>query len=84
MRTDDVLFCLHDDCPTEFKGKYQRGNLQRHMRLKHGKIQGREEKEYPCEASNCSKIYMRQDARLKHYRKKHPQLNPRVALRRRK
>jgi hypothetical protein len=52
------------------------------MRLKHGKIQGREEKEYPCEASNCSKRYMRQDARLKHYRKEHPQLNPRVALRR--
>jgi hypothetical protein len=52
------------------------------MRLKHGKTHGQEEKEYSCEASNCSKVYMRQDARLKHYRKVHPQLNASIAVRR--
>jgi uncharacterized Zn-finger protein len=53
-----------------FTGKYRRGNLQRHMRLKHGQ----EVREYACEVKRCGKTFMRQDARLKHYRKKHPRL----------
>jgi hypothetical protein len=52
------------------------------MRLKHGKVRGKEEKKYPCEACGCDKVYMRQDARLKHYRKRHPELNPSAAVRR--
>jgi hypothetical protein len=78
----DVLLCLQDGCSKTFQGKYRRGTRQRHMRLKHGKARGLEEKEYPCEAFGCRKFYMRQDARLKHYRKQHPELNPSVVVRR--
>jgi hypothetical protein len=63
----DVLLCLKEGCAANFSGTYRRGNLQRHMRLKHGA----EERTYQCEAKNCRRIFKRQDARLKHYRKQH-------------
>jgi hypothetical protein len=78
----NVLLCLQDGCPKTFQGIYRRGTRQRHMRLRHGKVRGQEEKEYSCEAVACNKVYMRQDARLKHYRKRHPELNPSAAVRR--
>lgn len=49
-------------------------NLQGHMRLKHGKLQDGEESEYRCLVTGCTKIFKRQDSRLKHIRKKHPNL----------
>lgn len=59
--------CLEQGCKAMFSGKYRRGNLARHMRLKHVKEAG--ERLYFCE--ECGKAYHRQDARLKHYRRKH-------------
>jgi len=57
-------------CGKEYKGDYRRGNLARHIRQKHGI----DEQNFPCADPGCSKIFKRQDARLKHYRKEHPQL----------
>ncbi|KAF2034869.1 hypothetical protein EK21DRAFT_84988 [Setomelanomma holmii] len=68
----DVFMCPEEDCHATFTGAYRRGNQGRHMRLKHG----RKERVYPCEDLRCDKIFLRQDARLKHYRKKHSHLAP--------
>ncbi|KAF1840995.1 uncharacterized protein K460DRAFT_410388 [Cucurbitaria berberidis CBS 394.84] len=78
----EVLGC--EMCDATFTGEYRRGNRQRHWRLKHGQAQGQEERIYPCEADGCSKVYKRQDARLKHYRKKHRSMAPGPALSRKK
>ncbi|KAF2034871.1 hypothetical protein EK21DRAFT_84991 [Setomelanomma holmii] len=64
---DQPLAC--QDCGNEFSGEYRRGNLQRHMRLKHSL----QERLCPCEV--CGKVFQRQDARLKHYRNRHPALS---------
>jgi hypothetical protein len=64
-----VLFCSYDGCSKKFSGRFRRGTLSRHIRLKHS--QGQEERVYLCEVDGCSKVYLRQDARLKHYRKRH-------------
>ncbi|KAH8712101.1 hypothetical protein GQ44DRAFT_426653 [Phaeosphaeriaceae sp. PMI808] len=69
----DILACTQPACSATFRGRYRRGTLQRHMRLKHPQTQS-QEKEYQCQS--CSKVYKRQDARLKHYRRRHPQLLP--------
>lgn len=64
----DTLICTVVGCPAQFHGEYRQSNLARHSRLRHtsgGKV-------YPCE--DCDKIFRRQDARLKHYRRKHPNL----------
>ncbi|KAH7085717.1 hypothetical protein BKA63DRAFT_24982 [Paraphoma chrysanthemicola] len=63
----EPLPCPEVGCIKAFKGVYRRGTLQRHIRLKHGE----EEREYRCEAG-CTRSYLRQDARLKHYRNQHP------------
>ncbi|KAF2821729.1 hypothetical protein CC86DRAFT_99909 [Ophiobolus disseminans] len=76
----DVLPCLVSDCPKTFAGRYRRGNQQRHMRLKH-RSSASEERSYPCEA--CGKTFMRQDARLKHLRIKHPERGIAAYLQRR-
>jgi hypothetical protein len=78
--TPEVLVC--DKYPelhaSSFTGKYRKGNLARHMRLKHKtSYQG-----YKCEAAGCEKTYRRQDALLDHQRRKHqyvslPQRTPR-------
>jgi hypothetical protein len=68
----DALVCHVCEDDMQYAGKYRIGNLHRHMRLKHG-IDGKE-REYPCKAHDCPKTYRRQDARLKHYRKMHPEL----------
>jgi hypothetical protein len=59
-------------CGTKFKGKHRVGAQHRHARLIHG-VDGKQ-KEYPCAASGCQKVYKRTDARLNHYRKEHPNL----------
>ncbi|KAH7085725.1 hypothetical protein BKA63DRAFT_25279 [Paraphoma chrysanthemicola] len=69
-RYPDVLLCEEGGCQAMYSGKYRRGTLLRHMRLKHGL----EEREYPCEQLRCEKSFKRQDARLKHYRKHHRHL----------
>ncbi|KAH8731165.1 hypothetical protein GQ44DRAFT_722808 [Phaeosphaeriaceae sp. PMI808] len=75
----DVLLCLKDGCKKMFQGKYRRGTLHRHMRLKHNNEQ---EREYKCEAHGCNKVFKRQDARLKHHRSKHLELGCPGPLRR--
>lgn len=70
----NVLLCQHPGCRSTFKGKYQRGTLQRHVRMKHGK-HGEEGMLYPCEIDRCKNTFCRQDSRLKHYRKHHPELS---------
>jgi hypothetical protein len=70
-RIPDILRCQHHVCDSKFSGKYRIGNFGRHMRTKHG-ING--QREYPCEVEDCPKTYFRQDARLKHHRKEHPNL----------
>lgn len=62
----DVLYC--SCCDRTYTGKYRRGNLSRHMRWQHG-TNGTHE--YPCGA--CDRVFQRQDARLKHQRKRHPE-----------
>lgn len=57
-------------CGKSFNGEYSKGNLSRHQRLKHDGL----ERDYPCLVPGCAKTYHRQDARLKHYREKHPEL----------
>jgi hypothetical protein len=64
----EVLECAQPGCQTFFTGDYRRGNLGRHRRLRHGN------KFYVCEDDTCAKEFKRQDARLKHYRKYHPDL----------
>jgi hypothetical protein len=70
----DVLCCQHGKCRKTFTGTYRRGNLQRHMRLKHSPSSKEEEREYACNATGCNKRFKRQDARLNHFRKHHPEI----------
>jgi uncharacterized Zn-finger protein len=70
----DTLCCDADNCSAVFTGQYRNGNLNRHRRLKH---RGEDTAVYRCIAEHCSRIFLRQDARLKHYRRHHPSLAPR-------
>jgi uncharacterized Zn-finger protein len=67
----DLLCCDYPGCDKTYTGKYRRGTLQRHARMKHAE----EERTYPCGIGRCQKTFARQDARLKHYRNHHPDLN---------
>lgn len=69
IASSEVLYCSVIGCTKEFRGKNRRGSRSRHLRLKH--LDGQEERAYHCEVPGCSKVYCRQDARLKHYRKRH-------------
>jgi hypothetical protein len=64
-----VLRCAAEGCTAIFSGRYCKGNLARHKRLNHshGRV-------YMCEDDDCDRVFRRQDARIKHYRKCHPQL----------
>ncbi|OAL50576.1 hypothetical protein IQ07DRAFT_587228 [Pyrenochaeta sp. DS3sAY3a] len=57
-------------CGNVYSGVYSRGNLARHLRLKHGE----KVVVYECEIPGCGREFFRQDARLKHYRKYHKHL----------
>ena len=62
------VYCDLEGCNTAFSGVHRKGNLARHKRLKHsGRV-------YVCENPSCERVFNRQDARLKHYRKYHQQL----------
>lgn len=65
-------------CDTTFSGPYGQGSMHRHMRLIHGP-RGKETV-YRCEAMHCDKTFKRKDARLKHYRNKHPELGASIAV----
>ncbi|KAI4946069.1 hypothetical protein J4E91_007512 [Alternaria rosae] len=65
----EIMYCEVVDCRQPFTGLYRRGNLGRHRRLVHGTG-----KPYVCEDRTCAKEFRRPDARLKHYRKYHPEL----------
>ena len=67
--TPEIMYCEVINCGQAFTGMYRRGNLGRHRRLTHGTG-----KAYVCEDNTCAKEFRRQDARLKHYRKYHPEL----------
>ena len=62
-----AMRCPH--CNALFTGRHRNGNLGRHVRQKHKKT-----REYVCEEMWCDRVFMRADARLKHYRKLHPEL----------
>jgi uncharacterized Zn-finger protein len=62
--------CLVDDCGARFTGRYRKGNYARHRRQYHGGHPA----SISCEEPDCQKSFKRKDARLKHYRKHHPQL----------
>jgi hypothetical protein len=68
--SSDVLQCKFLGCDALFKGKHGRGNYGRHWRQKH---RGENAEEHDCEDKVCGKRFQRKDARLKHYRKHHPQ-----------
>ncbi|KAI8937108.1 hypothetical protein NX059_006322 [Plenodomus lindquistii] len=55
-------------CNTDFQGAYRKGNLARHVRLKHSR--GSNQAILACE--DCGRLFKRADARLKHMRKHHP------------
>ena len=67
--TPEIMYCEVVDCRQAFTGLYSRGNLGRHRRLVHGTGS-----RYVCGDDTCAKEFRRQDARLKHYRKYHPDL----------
>jgi hypothetical protein len=77
--TPDTLLCPHSGCSATFTGNYRRGNLARHLRLKHV---ADKQALYHCEADHCPKVFHRQDARRKHYRRHHPRLNSELGIRR--
>ncbi|KAH7064289.1 hypothetical protein BKA63DRAFT_170303 [Paraphoma chrysanthemicola] len=62
----ELLVCLM--CNTTFGGKYRKGNLARHERLKHRSAIN---KVYNCQEKSCYKTFKRQDALLKHFRRHH-------------
>jgi hypothetical protein len=64
--TSESLDC--PECSARFTGKYGKGNLGRHWRHMHQKSA----RNYPCSA--CERVFHRQDARLKHIRRQHPDL----------
>jgi hypothetical protein len=66
-RDPEILQC--STCEATFKGRYRKGNLTRHRRHHHGS----NETVFPCEMASCTRMFKRQDARLKHYRRHHPQ-----------
>jgi hypothetical protein len=70
--SDDPAIIHCPECYKSFQGKYRRGTLQRHVRLKHG---GQEQRTYRCNVGTCEKGFLRQDARLKHQRKHHKELH---------
>lgn len=63
------IYCNEKDCTAVFSGIHRKGNLARHKRLKHKGYQV-----YFCEDSSCDRVFKRLDARLKHYRRWHPDL----------
>ncbi|KAF1946154.1 hypothetical protein EJ02DRAFT_262904 [Clathrospora elynae] len=65
----DVLYCVVIGCLASFSGMYRKGNLARHQRHNHNRT-----RICICESESCDKVFKRQDARLKHYRKYHPRL----------
>ncbi|KAH6629203.1 hypothetical protein C7974DRAFT_183029 [Boeremia exigua] len=69
IATPGVISCAQ--CGTDFSGIYRRGNLARHVRHKHDQGSG---KLFSCRAANCLHDFRRPDARLKHERKLHPEL----------
>lgn len=66
----DIIFCNYPSCDRSFTGAHRRGNFLRHQRISHSSHSGYQD--YPCQL--CSKVFRRQDARLKHQRKYHPEL----------
>ena len=52
-----------------FEGEYAKGNRARHLITMHS------DKVYVCKVEECSEVFKRSDYRLKHYRKKHPELD---------
>ena len=76
-----TLYCHASGCTQSFNGAYARGNLGRHMRLKHSAHHA-DTREYECEDDACEKSFARPDARLKHYRRDHPHLASKSITRR--
>ncbi|KAF2500792.1 hypothetical protein BU16DRAFT_259008 [Lophium mytilinum] len=65
-----VLRCEYPSCALTFKGNSRWGNLKRHIRSAHLYGQG-----LPCSIRGCYRTFKRIDSKLKHERKKHPELH---------
>lgn len=69
--SDSVLAKLNCHyCQASFTGTFRKGNLGRHIRIFHEK----HKREWPCGVHGCYRVFKRSDARLKHQRKHHPEL----------
>lgn len=69
-RDPDALHCTVEGCSAQFRGKYGRGNLARHSKVKHAFDVGI----YHCKGG-CDKIFFRgQYSLLQHYRRIHPNM----------
>ena len=60
--------CPYPDCGRTFVGLSRKGNMLRHIRTRHGAPK------YLCSSVGCGKMFRRNDAKLNHERKKHPEL----------
>lgn len=69
----DILECTFPGCEARFTGEYRRGNRHRHQRQRHGGRDG-SPITISCGVQDCRRVFKRKDARLKHYRRHHPQL----------
>jgi hypothetical protein len=68
-------------CYIEFNGRYQRGNLKRHLKQNHRQEAGTiDESDRTCRI--CARVYKRPDARRKHEWKKHHMEDSKPAKRR--
>ncbi|KAF2496282.1 hypothetical protein BU16DRAFT_538844 [Lophium mytilinum] len=66
-----VLRCGYPHCKQTFKGDSRAGNRKRHMKSAHRDQIGQV---LSCSEPRCTKKFKRSDSRLKHERKKHPEL----------
>ena len=71
--------CPYPDCSRTFRGSSRKGNMSRHILTKHGPSGG-VAGEYPCSSIGCGKMFRRNDAKLNHERKEHPELGRLAAV----
>jgi hypothetical protein len=53
----EILYCNDPSCGETFRGKYRRGSLNRHKRLKHRGSSGI----HPCAEPSCYRIFQRSE-----------------------
>jgi uncharacterized C2H2 Zn-finger protein len=69
------LDCSFPDCGRKFSGESRVGNRKRHLKSYHQILDGQTLLSLKCSAPRCKRLFKRSDARLKHERKKHAELD---------